>query len=65
VDTTTNHTLAAYDRIVFYGDGLVNLVIENSAKAFRFDTDGDFKNIDRGQLCSISFDVAIWHDMTM
>ena len=48
VDTTTNQTLAAYDRIILYGDQMVKLVVQNSAKAFRYDEEQEFGTIDQG-----------------
>jgi hypothetical protein len=49
VDTTDNQTLAAYDRIIFYGDQLIGSVVEDSAKAFRYDDHPDFGEIDQGR----------------
>ena len=48
VDTTTNQTLAAYDRIIFYGDQMFNLVVPNSARPFRYDEEKEFGTIDQG-----------------
>ena len=49
MDTTANQTLAAYDRIVLYGDQLIKSVVEDSAKAFRYDDHPDFGDIDQGE----------------
>ena len=48
VDTTTNQNLAAYDRIIFYGDQMFNLVVPNSARPFRYDEEKEFGTIDQG-----------------
>ncbi len=49
MDTTANQTLAAYDRIIFYGEQLIGSVVEDSAKAFRYDDHPDFGDIDQGK----------------
>ncbi|XP_023335778.1 deoxyribonuclease-1 isoform X2 [Eurytemora carolleeae] len=37
MDTTTTNTLAAYDRIVVWGEELLKAVVPNSAQVYRFD----------------------------
>ena len=53
LDTTANHTLAAYDRIIFYGDNLIKLVIDGLAKPFRYDQHRDFQNVNQGELTHV------------
>ena len=55
VDTTTNQTLAAYDRIIFYGDQMFSLVVPNSARPFRYDEEKEFGSIDQGSFFSFKF----------